>query len=123
MVESNTETPAQEPSTSVTLIPEAGEGTIGVQLDETNEHTNMFLVYFSSLRESPVNRDAIYGETLERLIAQLEFVARMAGTLGFVDKSLGAEMSPEDTKLYSNIEQSVQIISDVIVEKFRPRPR
>ena len=124
MTESNTETPVEATEdTSVTLIKEAGEGTIGVQLDETNEHTDMFLAYFSALREGPVNRDAIYGESLERFVAQLVFVARMAGTLDFVKNSLGAQMSESDAKLLNHVEQSVEIISDVIVEKFRPRPR
>lgn len=107
----------------VTLIKEAGEGTVGIELDETNQYTDMFVEYFSSLREHSVDKNKIYGESLEHLVAQLEFLARMAGTLGFVDKSLGAEMSPEDTKLYRNIEQSVQTVTETIVEKFKPIPR
>jgi hypothetical protein len=123
MAKSNTETPVQEETTSVTLIKEVGEGTIGVELDDSNQHTPMFVDYFSSLRDHSVDRSKIYGESLEHLVAQLEFLARMAGTLGFVDKTLGAEMNPADSKLYQNIEESVVTLTEVIVEKFRPIPR
>jgi hypothetical protein len=112
-----------EKEKSVTLIKEAGEGTLGVELDKTDEHTCMFVNYFSSLREGPVDRDAIYGETLKHLLAQYEFISRMSGTLGFVADSLEGQMSAEDLKLYNHIEQSVRIISDVILEKFSPKPR
>lgn len=121
--ETTTAPAVAEKEKSVTLIKEVGEGTVGIELDETNQYTDMFVQYFSSLRESPVNKNTIYGESLQHLVAQLEFLARMAGTLGFVDKTLGAEMSPEDTKLYSNIEQSVEIVTDTIIEKFKPIPR
>lgn len=122
-VETVSEAPVAVEEKSVTLIKEVGEGTIGVELDHSNEHTSMFVDYFSSLRDHSVDRSKIYGESLEHLVAQLEFLARMAGTLGFVDKTLGAEMNPEDSKLYANIEKSVVTVAEVIVEKFRPIPR
>lgn len=106
----------------VVLVSSDGEG-IGIHLSDADEHTPMLMQHFSELRKEPVRSSAIYGESLEHLLIQLEFLARLAGALDFVKKSLEANMPEGDAQLLENIEKSVIVVQDVIKEKFSPRLR
>lgn len=111
-----------KPEETIVLV-EGGEDAIGIHLSDTNEHTAMLAKYFSALRDGPIEKNEIYGETLSNLIIQLEFLSRLAGALDFVKRTLEAKMPARDGKMLDNIELSVQILMDVLNEKFGPRPR
>jgi len=79
--------------------------------------------YFSNLCNEPVEKSTIYGETLEHLIIQLEFLSRISGALDFVKRTLGENMPERDATTLVHTNTSVQIVMDTINEKFGPRPR
>jgi len=99
------------------------EHGIGIHLSDTDENTKMLMQHFSDLRTNPVSKGTIYPESLDNLIIQLEFLARLAGALDFVKKTLEANMPAGDVQLLENIEKSVITVGEVIKEKFTPRLR
>lgn len=111
---------AEKKDESVLLV-EGGENAIGIHLSDSNEHTEMLSKYFADLRKAPVDSTKIYGETLQHLIIQLEFLSRLAGALDFVSRTLEAQMPAGDAKLLAHIEESVEIVENVISEKFTPK--
>lgn len=96
---------------------------VAIELDKSDKHGEMLSKYFAELRKAPVDAKAIYGESLQNFVIQLEFLSNLSGALTFVSKSLGVDMPPGDAKLLANIDESVNIVMDTICEKFGPRPR
>lgn len=69
--------------------------------------------------QGPIDRDHIYGNTLEVLLTQLSAVNVAVGMYRAL-KATG-QMSAEDERIYNNCQASVDIIRQVILEKFTRR--
>ena len=69
--------------------------------------------------EGPVDRDHIYGNDLDTLLTQLSAVNVAVGMYRAL-KATG-QMSADDERIYANCQASVDIIRQVILEKFTRR--
>jgi len=97
----------------------------GAQLYFFEEGTN--LTPYLKLADAPVCREEIYGQTMEQLLSQLTIISQLLGSIEILriavfDKN-DKPILPEDELVLQNVTETVHILTDVIVEKFAPRPR
>jgi hypothetical protein len=82
---------------------------------------------YKNLSKAPVDKAEIYGQTLEDLLTQYSIVNQLFGSVDLLRVALerddNSKVSSEDQEVLSNIQRTIDILHEVIVEKFAPRPR
>lgn len=85
------------------------------------------LAHYTEISKRPVCRAAIYGQTLEQLVHQLSIMSQILGSIELlriaVYEKNDKPVSAEDELALQNVNETVAILRDVIVEKFAPKPR
>lgn len=82
---------------------------------------------YKNLSKAPVDRAEIYGQTLDNLLAQYSIVSQVLGSVDLLRVALEEEdkskVSAEDQQVLSNLQSTIDVLHEVIVEKFAPKPR
>ena len=81
---------------------------------------------FLNLANTRVEKGSIYGQTLSQFVAQLSILSQILGSVDVLEMALeGSEHKPteEDKRVHANLQHSIDLVAEVILEKFSPRPR
>ena len=96
---------------------------IHICLPKGHPHAELLTRYYNNLELGPIQAAAIYDSTLAELVAQLELLGRFAGVMDLMQQALNKHMEAKDLKLANNVALSLATVTQVINEKFGPRPR
>lgn len=82
---------------------------------------------YKNLSKAPVDKAEIYGQTLDNLLAQYSIVSQLLGSVDLLRAALDGDdeckASTEDQQILSNLQSTIDVLHEVIVEKFAPKPR
>jgi hypothetical protein len=82
---------------------------------------------YLNVAKEPVCKDIIYGQSIEQLLNQLSTMSQLLGWIELLRATLyetpDKAVSTEDELVLKNVSKTVNILKDVIVEKFGPRVR
>lgn len=96
---------------------------IQICLPKGHQHAELLNRYYNSLELGPIQAANIYDSTLAELVAQIELLGRFAGVMDLMQQALSEHMEAKDLKLANNVALSLHTVTQVINEKFGPRPR
>lgn len=81
---------------------------------------------FLDIANTQVEKGSIYGQTLSQFIAQLCILNQILGSVDVLKTAMeSSEHKPteQDERVYSNLQHAIDLLAEVVVEKFSPRPR
>lgn len=81
---------------------------------------------FLDLANTKVEKGSIYGQTLSQLVAQLSILSQILGSVDLLEMALdGSQHKPteEDKRVHANLQHAIDLVAEVLLEKFSPRPR
>ena len=96
---------------------------IQICLPKGHQHAELLNRYYNNLELGPIQAANIYDSTLAELVAQIELLGRFAGVMDLMQQALSEHMEAKDLKLANNVALSLHTVTQVINEKFGPRPR
>lgn len=81
---------------------------------------------YLNIASKPILKEDIYGQTLFELTTQLGVLSEILGATNVIRSACEGtdrEAKPDDLAALGNVQAAADLLREVIVEKFSPRPR